>query len=43
LLLPTFGRCEECGRPIAKGRLEVLPYARCCLGCARRLESTPAP
>src|ERR1700744_5942611 len=24
----TFGRCEECDEPIAKPRLQALPYAR---------------
>ena len=31
----TFGRCEECGHPIGKARLDALPYARCCVRCAR--------
>jgi RNA polymerase-binding transcription factor DksA len=30
----TFGRCENCGRGIARERLEILPYARYCLACA---------
>lgn len=34
----TFGSCEECGRPIAPGRLEAIPYARWCVACARRME-----
>jgi DnaK suppressor protein len=34
----TFGLCEECRRPIGPERLEVLPYARHCVHCARRLE-----
>src|ERR1700747_3470031 len=34
----TFGRCEECRGDIPKARLEVLPYARYCVGCARKLE-----
>jgi RNA polymerase-binding transcription factor DksA len=32
----TFGRCEGCGRPIARERLEVLPRARLCIRCQRR-------
>jgi len=35
----TFGRCEECGELIAKPRLQALPYARYCIGCARKMES----
>ena len=28
-----FGACENCGRPIARARLEAMPYARLCLSC----------
>ena len=35
----TFGRCQECGDPIAKPRLQALPYTRHCIQCARNLES----
>ena len=31
----TFGQCEECGKPIAKARLDALPYARRCIRCER--------
>jgi RNA polymerase-binding protein DksA len=31
----TFGRCEACGQRIDKQRLEVLPFARRCIRCAR--------
>jgi RNA polymerase-binding transcription factor DksA len=31
----TYGRCEECGHDIAKERLQVLPYTRHCVACAR--------
>jgi DnaK suppressor protein len=34
----TFGRCEECGEPIARQRLQALPYTRHCIQCARALE-----
>lgn len=34
----TYGRCENCGQPIAKERLDALPYARYCLRCARLLQ-----
>ncbi|TCC49006.1 TraR/DksA family transcriptional regulator [Kribbella capetownensis] len=30
----TYGICERCGQPIAKGRLEARPTARTCIGCA---------
>jgi RNA polymerase-binding transcription factor DksA len=30
----TFGECERCGGPIAKSRLEAIPYARHCITCA---------
>lgn len=29
----TFGRCEACGRPIARERLRALPRARLCVRC----------
>ncbi len=35
----TFGRCEECQEPIAKPRLQALPYTRHCIQCARKLEN----
>lgn len=28
----TYGTCELCGDPIAKGRLEALPHATTCTG-----------
>lgn len=34
----TYGICEDCGRPIAKERLEVLPQAARCVECQRREE-----
>lgn len=30
----TYGTCENCGRPIAPGRLEARPTARTCIECA---------
>ncbi|WP_406032684.1 TraR/DksA family transcriptional regulator [Nocardioides sp. NBC_00163] len=30
----TYGTCEDCGRPIAEGRLEARPVARTCINCA---------
>jgi len=35
----TFGQCEGCGQAIPKGRLHALPYARSCVGCARRSQA----
>lgn len=32
----AYGRCETCGTPIDPERLEVLPAARQCVGCAMR-------
>jgi DnaK suppressor protein len=34
----TYGRCEECSGPIAKPRLQALPYTPYCIECARKLE-----
>lgn len=31
----TFGRCTSCGRPIARERLEALPWAAHCIDCQR--------
>lgn len=36
----TYGICGECEQPIAKARLEALPYTRYCIECARKLENT---
>lgn len=30
----TYGKCETCGGRIAVGRLEALPFATTCVGCA---------
>ncbi|MFF5980569.1 TraR/DksA C4-type zinc finger protein [Streptomyces olindensis] len=32
----TYGICQVCGRPIPVERLEILPYARCCVPCQQR-------
>jgi len=29
----TYGLCDNCGQPIARDRLEALPWARLCLSC----------
>jgi DnaK suppressor protein len=35
----NYGRCEECGREIAKARLDAIPYAALCVKCASREET----
>jgi RNA polymerase-binding protein DksA len=35
-----FGMCENCGRSIARARLEAMPYARLCLSCKELEERT---
>ncbi len=32
----TYGRCEDCGRPIGEERLAALPWARLCIDDARK-------
>jgi phage/conjugal plasmid C-4 type zinc finger TraR family protein len=39
----SFGQCEECGEEIPKARLEVIPYARYCVACARKMERGQEP
>jgi RNA polymerase-binding transcription factor DksA len=29
----SYGRCEQCGRPIPQARLKALPYAALCVAC----------
>lgn len=29
----TYGKCKECGKDIAQGRLDFLPYAENCIEC----------
>jgi DnaK suppressor protein len=36
----TFGRCEECGGTITKGRLQAVPYTRHCVKCARKAQQS---
>jgi DnaK suppressor protein len=36
----TFGCCEECEKPIAKPRLQALPYTRHCVACARKVQQS---
>ncbi|CNF65692.1 General stress protein 16O [Mycobacterium tuberculosis] len=32
----TYGLCEDCGKPVPEGRLEIIPYARRCVKCQQR-------
>jgi DnaK suppressor protein len=36
----SYGRCDECGKKIPRSRLDAIPYAAQCVGCAswRRAE-----
>ena len=33
-----YGICRECGEPIARARLKVMPFATRCVACQKRLE-----
>lgn len=35
----AFGRCEHCGRRIARDRLDAVPYTRYCVACATALRA----
>ncbi len=35
----SYGECEECGEPIAVGRLRASPTTRYCIGCAEAMEA----
>lgn len=35
----AYGICVECGEPIAKPRLQAIPYTPHCIDCARMMES----
>jgi DnaK suppressor protein len=37
----TFGVCRQCGDEIARQRLDALPYASCCVECARQNDQPP--
>jgi DnaK suppressor protein len=32
----TFGTCTSCGRPIARERLDAIPWAALCIDCQRK-------
>ncbi len=34
----TFGKCTNCGKPIAEERLEARPWASLCIDCQREAE-----
>ena len=35
----TYGTCEDCGKKIAKARLDAIPYTAYCIECERERES----
>ncbi len=37
----TYGACEHCGQPIAKARLDAIPFARYCTACADTAGTEP--
>ncbi|MBI5630527.1 MAG: TraR/DksA family transcriptional regulator [Elusimicrobia bacterium] len=37
----NYGLCEACRNPIAKPRLDALPFARYCISCQSSMESAP--
>ncbi len=34
----SYGICEDCGKEIIEERLEVAPYATCCVMCQEQRE-----
>ena len=38
----TFGVCEECGEDIPSNRLQMIPFARQCIECARKAQQGDA-
>ncbi len=34
----TYGKCEECGKPIGEGRLKAKPHSIYCVTCREQLE-----
>lgn len=38
----NYGICESCGRKIDAARLQVAPYATCCVRCQEQREGTAA-
>ncbi len=39
----AFGDCLVCGKPIAKQRLEAIPYAKNCIECQKKQEEHGRP
>ena len=37
----NYGLCESCKKPIAKARLDALPFARYCINCQNSSENAP--
>ena len=35
----TYGRCQMCGGPIGKTRLDAIPYTLYCVACEREIEA----
>jgi DnaK suppressor protein len=35
----SYGVCEDCAGPIAKTRLQAIPYAAVCIKCAQKREN----
>lgn len=40
--LGTYGKCQECGEPISRERLEAVPHARLCITCKANEENLKA-
>jgi DnaK suppressor protein len=38
----TFGTCEECDQEIPSARLQMIPFARQCIECARKAQQEEA-
>ncbi len=38
----AYGNCQECGKPIARERLEAVPHARLCITCKANEENLKA-
>ena len=36
--LGTYGSCDNCGKPVGKGRLQAFPRATLCVACKQREE-----
>jgi RNA polymerase-binding protein DksA len=36
----TYGLCETCGEPIPKTRLKALPFAKLCIACKEKDETS---